>query len=44
MTEGLSKKSAYTDAHRFTLATAFFGVTIVALWVAIVYWRLMNIL
>ena len=31
MTEGISKRSAYTDADRFKLASAFFGVTVVAL-------------
>jgi di/tricarboxylate transporter len=44
MTEGISKKSAYTDADRLKLATVYFGVTIGALWVAIVYWRLIGIL
>jgi sodium-dependent dicarboxylate transporter 2/3/5 len=40
MTEGISKKQAYTDADRLKLATAFFGVTIVSLWVGVAYWRL----
>jgi hypothetical protein len=44
MTEGISKKSAYTDADRLKLATVYFGVTIGALWVAIVYWRVIGIL
>jgi di/tricarboxylate transporter len=44
MTEGISKRSAYTDADRFKLASAFFGVTIVALWIGVAYWRVMGIL
>jgi divalent anion:Na+ symporter, DASS family len=44
MTEGISKGSAYTDADRFKLASAFFGVTIVALWIGVAYWRAMGIL
>ena len=44
MTEGISKRSAYTDADRFKLASAFFGVTIVALWIGVAYWRAMGIL
>ena len=44
MTEGISKKSAYTDADRLKLATACFGVTIVALWIGVAYWRLIGIL
>jgi di/tricarboxylate transporter len=44
MTEGISKKSAYTDADRMKLATVFFVVTIAALWLAVAYWRLMGVL
>jgi hypothetical protein len=44
MTEGISKKSAYTDADRVKLATAFFAVTIVALWVSVVYWRIVGLI
>ena len=44
MTEGISKKSAYTDAHRFRLATAFMVVTIVALWIAVGYWRVIGVI
>jgi anion transporter len=44
MTEGISKRSAYTDADRFRLASVFFGVTIVALWISVVYWRVIGIL
>ncbi len=44
MTEGISKKSAYTDADRFKLASAFWGVTIVALWIGVGYWRVMGFL
>ena len=39
MTEGISKKSAYTDADRIKLASAFFGVTVVALLFGVAYWR-----
>lgn len=44
MTEGLTDKSAYTDTHRLTLSTAFFGVTIVALWISVAYWRIIGVL
>jgi anion transporter len=44
MTEGISKRSAYTDADRFKLASAFFGVTIVSLWIGVVYWRVIGVL
>lgn len=44
MTEGISKKSAYTDGDRMKLATVFFGVTVVTLWLAIAYWRLTGLL
>jgi di/tricarboxylate transporter len=44
MTEGISKKSAYTDTDRVTLASTFFLVTIVSLWIAVAYWRLIGTL
>jgi len=44
MTEGITKKQAYTDADRYKLATAFFAVTIVALWIGVGYWRLIGAL
>ena len=44
MTEGISRKTAYTDADRFKLASVFFGVTIVTLWVSVAYWRLIGVL
>jgi sodium-dependent dicarboxylate transporter 2/3/5 len=44
MTEGISKKSAYTESDRLKLATAFYGVTVVALLLGVVYWRLAGIL
>ena len=37
MTEGISKKTAYTDLDRFKLSTVFFVVTIVALWIGVAY-------
>ena len=44
MTEGISRRSAYTDADRLKLASAFFGVTILALWIGVAYWRAIGIL
>jgi di/tricarboxylate transporter len=44
MTEGISRRTAYTDADRFRLATAFFGVTIVALWIGLAYWRVLGVM
>jgi anion transporter len=44
MTEGISQKSAYTDADRLKLASTYFAVTIVALWVAVVYWRTIGLI
>ena len=44
MTEGISKASAYTNADRLTLSSAFFGVTVVALWLSVVYWRAIGVL
>ncbi len=44
MTEGLTKNSAYTSTDRFKLATAFFGVTVVALWIGVAYWRMIGLL
>jgi divalent anion:Na+ symporter, DASS family len=43
MTEGISKNSAYTDSDRFKLASVFFGVTIVALWIGVAYWRVIGV-
>ncbi len=42
MTEGISKRSAYTDGQRMTLATVFLVATIVSLWLAVLYWRLIG--
>lgn len=44
MTESVSRKSAYTDRDRLRLATAFFSVTIVALWLGVGYWRLIGVI
>jgi anion transporter len=44
MTEGISKQSAYTDRDRMKLATAFFAVTIVALWLSAGYWRIVGLI
>jgi hypothetical protein len=43
MTEGISGRQGYTDAHRIRLATVFFVVTIVALWISVGYWRLIGL-
>ena len=42
MTEGISKRRAYTAADRTRLATVFFGMTVVALWVGVGYWRIVS--
>jgi len=44
MTEGVSKKVVYTDADRFRLATVFLAVTLLVLWVSVIYWRLIGVL
>jgi di/tricarboxylate transporter len=44
MTDGISKRSAYSDADRLKLATTFFVVTIVSLWLAIGYWRVLGLI
>ena len=44
ITEGVTKRRAYTDGDRIRLATVFAGVTIVALWGAVGYWKVMGIM
>jgi di/tricarboxylate transporter len=44
MTDGMTRRSAFTDADRYKLATAFFGATILALWTGVVYWRSIGLL
>lgn len=44
MTEGISKRMAYTDRHRFRLATVFAAVTLVSLWFGVLYWHLIGAL
>ena len=44
MTDGISRNSAYTGADRMKLANVYFAVTIVALWIAVVYWRLLGLI
>jgi di/tricarboxylate transporter len=44
MTDGISRNSAYTGADRFKLASVYFAVTIGALWIAVVYWRLLGLI
>jgi len=43
MTDGISRNIAYTSGDRFKLATVYFGVTIAALWIGVVYWRLLGL-
>jgi hypothetical protein len=43
MTEGISGRQGYTDAHRIRLATVFFVVTIVTLWISAGYRRLIGL-
>jgi len=44
ITEGVTKKRAYTDADRFRLATVYAVVTVAALWVAVGYWKLTGLM
>jgi hypothetical protein len=44
MTEGISRKSAYTDRDRLKVASAFFVTTIVALWLGVAYWRTLGVI
>jgi len=44
ITEGVTKKQAYTDADRFRLATVYAVVTIAALWVAVGYWKVTGMM
>jgi hypothetical protein len=44
MTDGISKKTAYTEGDRLRLATAFLGTTIVALWLGVGYWYLIGVI
>ncbi len=44
MTEGITKKAAYTDGDRIRLATVYAVVSVVGLWVAVGYWKLTGIL
>ncbi|MFO7691802.1 MAG: anion permease [Vicinamibacterales bacterium] len=44
ITEGVTKRQAYTDGDRIRLATVFAGVTILALWVAVGYWKVTGIM
>ena len=40
MTEGITKKQAYTDADRVRLATVYAMATILALWIGVGYWNI----
>jgi di/tricarboxylate transporter len=44
ITEGVTKKRAYTDADRFRLATVYAVVTVAALWVAVGYWKMTGLM
>jgi divalent anion:Na+ symporter, DASS family len=44
MTDGISKRIAYSDVDRLKLATIFFAVTIASLWLAIAYWQAFGLI
>lgn len=44
MTDGISKRSAYTDGDRLKLATTFFVMTIASMWLAVGYWRVLGLI
>ena len=44
ITEGVTKKQAYTDADRVRLAAVYAVVTIVALWAAVGYWKVTGLM
>jgi di/tricarboxylate transporter len=44
MTDGISRNNAYTGTDRIKLASVYFGVTIAALWMAVVYWRTVGLI
>lgn len=44
MTEGITKKQAYTDADRVRLAAVYAAATIAALWIAVGYWKATGLL
>ena len=44
MTEGITKRQAYIDRDRLRLATVFGVATVVALWIAAGWWRLVGVL
>jgi di/tricarboxylate transporter len=44
MTDGISRHGVYTDFDRLRLASVYFGVTVVALWIGVLYWRLLGLI
>jgi hypothetical protein len=44
MTEGITKRQAYLDGDRLKLATVYAVATVLALWGAVGYWRLIGVL
>jgi divalent anion:Na+ symporter, DASS family len=44
MTDGITKRSAFSEGQRLALASAFFGTTLVALGLSVWYWRWMGII
>ena len=44
MTDGITKRTAYTEGDRLTLASAFLVTTIVVLWLSVGYWYLIGVI
>lgn len=44
MTDGITKKSAYTDVDRLMMASLFLATTVVALWLSVGYWMWIGII
>jgi di/tricarboxylate transporter len=44
MTDGITEKKAYTDRDRFRTATIYIGVSLVAAWISVAYWKMIGTL
>lgn len=44
ITDGVTQKRAYTDGDRIRLATVYAVVTLVAMWIAVGYWKVTGIM
>lgn len=44
MTDGITKRSAYTEADRLMMASVFFATTVVSLWFSVGYWTWTGII